>query len=102
MGGETLCVASDAVVGPSIPRGTAKAIPCLHSARAALKMPAVAVLSSPSPKDEAMKIQVVFYTMFGHIYRLAEAVAEGARQVPGAEVSVYQVAEMVPDAVLEK
>ncbi|MBX9679894.1 MAG: NAD(P)H:quinone oxidoreductase [Gemmataceae bacterium] len=40
--------------------------------------------------------------MYGHIYRLAEAVAEGARQVPGAEVSVYQVAELVPDAVLEK
>jgi len=49
-----------------------------------------------------MKIQVVFYSMFGHIYRLAEAVAEGARQVAGAEVSVYQVAELVPDAVLEK
>ena len=49
-----------------------------------------------------MKIQVVFYSMYGHIYRLAEAVAEGARQVPGAEVSVYQVAELVPDAVLEK
>jgi NAD(P)H:quinone oxidoreductase type IV len=49
-----------------------------------------------------VKIQVVFYSMYGHIHRLAEAVAEGARQVPGAEVSVYQVAELIPDAVLEK
>src|SRR5438874_3100275 len=49
-----------------------------------------------------MKVQVIFYSMYGHIYRLAEAVAEGARQVAGAEVSLFQVAELVPDAVLEK
>ncbi len=49
-----------------------------------------------------MKIQVIFYSMYGHVYRMAEAVAEGARQVPGAEVSLYQVAELVPDAALEK
>lgn len=49
-----------------------------------------------------MKIQVIFYSMYGHIYRMAEAVAEGARQVAGAEVSLYQVAELVPDAALEK
>lgn len=49
-----------------------------------------------------MKIQIVFYSMYGHIYRMAEAVAQGAREVEGAEVSLYQVAELVPDAVLEK
>ncbi len=49
-----------------------------------------------------MKIQVIFYSMYGHVYRLAEAVAEGARQVAGTEVALYQVAELVPDAALEK
>jgi NAD(P)H dehydrogenase (quinone) len=49
-----------------------------------------------------MKIQIVFYSMYGHIHRMAEAVAEGARQVPGAEVTLYQVAELVPDAALER
>jgi NAD(P)H:quinone oxidoreductase type IV len=49
-----------------------------------------------------MKIQVVFYSMYGHIYRMAEAVAEGARQVQGAEVSLYQVPELVPEAALEQ
>ena len=49
-----------------------------------------------------MKIQVVFYSMYGHVHRMAEAVAEGARQVAGAEVSLYQVAELVPDAALER
>jgi NAD(P)H dehydrogenase (quinone) len=49
-----------------------------------------------------MKIQVVFYSMYGHIYRMAEAVAEGARQVDGAEVALYQVPELVPEEALEK
>ena len=49
-----------------------------------------------------MKVQVIFYSMYGHIYRLAEAVAEGARQVAGAEVGLFQVPELVPDAALEK
>lgn len=48
------------------------------------------------------KVQIVFYSMYGHVYRLAEAVAAGARQVPGAEVSLYQVPELVPDVALEK
>ncbi len=50
----------------------------------------------------ATKIQVVFYSMYGHVHRLAEAIAEGAREVTGAEVSLYQVPELVPDEVLEK
>ncbi len=49
-----------------------------------------------------MKIQVVFYSMYGHIYRMAEAIAEGARQVEGAEVEMYQVPELVPDEALER
>jgi NAD(P)H:quinone oxidoreductase type IV len=50
----------------------------------------------------ATKIQVVFYSMYGHIYRMAEAVVAGAREVAGTEVALYQVAELVPDDVLEK
>ena len=49
-----------------------------------------------------MKIQVVFYSMYGHIYRMAEAAAAGAREVPGGEVTLWQVPELVPDAALEK
>ncbi len=49
-----------------------------------------------------MKIEIVFYSMYGHIYRMAEAVAEGAREVEGAEVELLQVPEFVPDEVLEK
>ena len=48
------------------------------------------------------RIQVVFYSMYGHVYRLAEAVADGARQVGGTDVTLYQVPELVPDDVLEQ
>jgi len=48
------------------------------------------------------KIQIVFYSMYGHVYKLAEAVAEGARQVKGTKVELYQVPELVPDEALEK
>ncbi len=48
------------------------------------------------------KIQIVFYSMYGHVYQLAEAVAEGAREVPDTQVSLYQVPELVPDEALEK
>ncbi len=49
-----------------------------------------------------MKIQIIFYSMYGHIHKMAEAVAEGARGVEGAEVELYQVAELVPEAALER
>jgi NAD(P)H dehydrogenase (quinone) len=50
----------------------------------------------------SIKVQVIFYSMYGHVYKMAQAVAEGAKQVAGAEVSLYQVAELIPDDVLEK
>jgi NAD(P)H dehydrogenase (quinone) len=49
-----------------------------------------------------VKVQVVFYSMYGHVYAMAEAVAAGARQVQGAEVALYQVPEMVPQVALER
>ena len=49
-----------------------------------------------------VKVQVVFYSMYGHIYRMAEAIVAGAREVADTEVSLHQVAELMPDEVLEK
>ena len=48
------------------------------------------------------KLQIVFYSMYGHIYEMAEAVAAGAREVAGTEVTLCQVPELVPDAILQK
>lgn len=49
-----------------------------------------------------MKVNIIFHSMYGHIYKLAEAVAEGAREVNGAEVKVYQVPETLPADVIAK
>ena len=49
-----------------------------------------------------IKVKVVFYSMYGHVYQLAEAVAEGARKVKGSEVEIFQVPELVPEDILAK
>lgn len=48
------------------------------------------------------RIQIVFYSMYGHIHTMAEAVAEGAREYRDTEVTLLQVPELVPEEVLEK
>lgn len=49
-----------------------------------------------------MKLLVVFYSMYGHVWRLAEAVAEGARTVQGAAVELRRVPETLSEEILEK
>jgi NAD(P)H dehydrogenase (quinone) len=50
----------------------------------------------------ATTVQVIFYSMYGHIYRMAEAAAEAARQVAGVTAELYQVPELVPETALER
>jgi NAD(P)H dehydrogenase (quinone) len=47
-------------------------------------------------------VKVIFYRLYGHTFRMAEAVAAGAREVPDAEVELSQVAETLPNDVLAK
>jgi len=49
-----------------------------------------------------VKIQIIFYSMYGHIYSMAEAVADGAKTVEETKISIYQVPELVPQNILEK
>jgi NAD(P)H dehydrogenase (quinone) len=53
-------------------------------------------------EEGVMKVLVVFYSMYGHIYRMAEAQAEGVRKVVGAEAVLRRVPETLPKEVLEK
>jgi NAD(P)H dehydrogenase (quinone) len=48
------------------------------------------------------KVLVLYYSYYGHIEAMANAVAAGAREVPGAQVDVKRVAELVPDEVFRK
>lgn len=49
-----------------------------------------------------MHVLVVYYSLYGHIHRMAEAIAEGAREVPGADVVLRRVPETLPADVLAK
>ncbi len=49
-----------------------------------------------------MKVLIVFYSAYGHTYRMAEAVAEGAREAKGAKAELRQVPETLPQEMLEQ
>jgi NAD(P)H:quinone oxidoreductase type IV len=53
-------------------------------------------------KSMSVNIQVVFYSMYGHVWRMAEAIAEGARSVSDTDVGLFQVPELVPEEILKK
>ncbi len=45
------------------------------------------------------KVLVLYYSSYGHIETMAAAVAEGAASVPGTEVFVKRVSELVPEEI---
>lgn len=49
----------------------------------------------------APKVAIVYYSMYGHIAKLAEAEKEGLKKA-GIEADLYQVAETLPEEVLTK
>lgn len=49
-----------------------------------------------------MKVLIPFYSMYGHIYMMAQAVAEGVEQVEGVKAILRRVPETLPPEVLEK
>lgn len=49
-----------------------------------------------------MKISVIFHSIYGHVWRMAGAMAEGARSVEGAEVRLLQVQETLSDEIIGK
>jgi len=49
-----------------------------------------------------MKALVVYYSMYGHVHQMAQAIAEGAKEVSGVEIEMRRVPETLPDEVLSK
>ena len=49
-----------------------------------------------------VNVQIIFYSMHGHVWRLAQEVAHGAREVDGANVQLFQVPELLSPEVLQK
>lgn len=48
------------------------------------------------------KVFVVFHSIYGHVYRMAQSVAEGAGSAEGTEVRLMQVPETLGADILEK
>lgn len=48
------------------------------------------------------RVLVLYYSSYGHVEAMAEAVAEGARSVEGTEVDIKRVPELVPEEVARK
>ncbi|MFV3077846.1 NAD(P)H:quinone oxidoreductase [Niveispirillum fermenti] len=48
------------------------------------------------------KVLVLYYSSYGHVETMAKAVAEGAASVPGTEVVVKRVPELVPEDVAKR
>ena len=49
-----------------------------------------------------MKVLIVFYSTYGHVHKMAEAVAEGVKSVAGAEVDIRRVPETLSPEIIEK
>ncbi|MCJ7809748.1 MAG: NAD(P)H:quinone oxidoreductase [Desulfobulbaceae bacterium] len=47
-----------------------------------------------------MKVLIVYYSMYGHVHRMAEAVSEGAKEVKDTVVEMKRVPETLPETVL--
>jgi NAD(P)H dehydrogenase (quinone) len=48
------------------------------------------------------KVQVIFYSTYGHVFQLAEAVVAGAKEVAGVDAELLRVQETLSDEILQK
>jgi NAD(P)H dehydrogenase (quinone) len=48
-----------------------------------------------------MKVLIVYYSTFGNVFKMAQLVAEGVREVPGAEPVIRTVPELMPADVID-
>lgn len=49
-----------------------------------------------------MKILIVYYSTYGHVHKMAQAIAAGVSEIDGAEAVMRRVPETLPHEVLEK
>lgn len=54
---------------------------------------------NPSTKTNVL---IVYYSMYGHVHTMAEAVAEGVREIADCEATLRQVPELVPADTLRQ
>jgi hypothetical protein len=47
-------------------------------------------------EEHAVKVAIIYYSMYGHVYQLARAVEEGAKSVAGTEC-IFRPGARVPE-----
>ena len=48
-----------------------------------------------------MKLLIVYYSTYGNVYKMAQLLGEGAKEVPGVEPVVRRVPELIPAQVID-
>src|SRR5262249_22381038 len=48
-----------------------------------------------------MKVLIVYYSTYGNVYRMATLVAEGVKEIPGAQPVVRTVPALIPKSVID-
>eukprot|EP00775_Hariotina_reticulata_P002619 gene2619-2920_t len=75
----------------------------LEEAREPVAQVAAAVTQhSKTGEMASKKVYIIYYSMYGHISKLAQAVKKGVDSVEGVEGVLYQVAETLSDEILGK
>ncbi|MBO0858668.1 MAG: NAD(P)H:quinone oxidoreductase [Chloracidobacterium sp.] len=48
-----------------------------------------------------MKVLIVYYSTYGNVYRMANLIAEGIKEIPGVQPLVRTVPELIPNSVID-
>eukprot|EP01025_Chloroclados_australasicus_P015019 TRINITY_DN1712_c1_g1_i1.p2 TRINITY_DN1712_c1_g1~~TRINITY_DN1712_c1_g1_i1.p2 ORF type:complete len:233 (-),score=37.34 TRINITY_DN1712_c1_g1_i1:197-895(-) len=70
--------------------------------RKTVEHPVAEPVAQKTPATMSTKIYIVYYSTWGHVYKMAQSVKEGVDQVEGCEGVLYQIAETLPQEVLDK
>src|SRR5437660_8603318 len=57
--------------------------------------------SMSSSGADPMNVLIVYYSTYGNVFKMAQLVAEGVKQVPEAEPVIRTVPELIPQSVIE-
>ena len=48
-----------------------------------------------------MKVLIVYYSTYGNVYRMANLVAEGVKEIPGVQPVIRTVPELIPKSMID-
>src|SRR4029450_6725836 len=48
-----------------------------------------------------MKVLIVYYSTYGNVYKMAQLVAEGVKDIPGADPVIRPVQELIPQVIID-